>query len=175
MSYLRDDVKAPRVSGLALKAFVAALESGVGPVLLDKLVKDSGIDRWRELGVDAPPLQCPLPHPAAGAEKQSAIEQAARAVAAAPSSNRETVARFAAAYRGGLDPVAVIRRVHEGIERLDGRDERLGLFISRKPEEVLAAAEASSKRLRAGTPLSVLDGVPVAIKDEVDVAGYVTN
>ena len=48
MSYHRDDVKAPRVAGLALKAFVGALESKVGPVLLEKLVKDSGIERWRE-------------------------------------------------------------------------------------------------------------------------------
>lgn len=176
MSYHREDVKAPRVAGLALKLFVGALESSLGPVLLDKLVKDSGIERWREASADeAPPVQCPLPHPAAPAERQSAVEQAARAIAAAPSSHRETVARFAAAYRAGLDPVSVVRRVHEGIERLDGRDERLGLFVSRKPEEVLAAAEASSQRLRAGTPLSVLDGVPVALKDEVDLAGHVTT
>ena len=176
MSYHRDDVKAPRVAGLALKAFVGALESSVGPVLLDKLVKDSGIDRWRQKSAgDAPPLQHPLPHPASQAEAQSAYEQAARAVRAAPGSKHETVARFAAAYRGGLDPLAVVRKLHEGIERLDGRDERLGLFISRKPDEVLAAAEASSKRLREGKPLSVLDGVPVALKDEVDLAGHVTT
>ncbi len=176
MSYYRDDVKAPRVSGLALKAFVGALESSVGPVLLDKLVKDSGIEAWREKSAgEAPPVQCHLPHPAVPAERQSAAEQAARAVAATASSPRETVARFVLAYRGGLDPVAVVRKVHEGIEKLDGRDERLGLFISRKPEEVLAAAEASSRRLRAGQPLSVLDGVPVALKDEVDLAGHVTT
>jgi Asp-tRNA(Asn)/Glu-tRNA(Gln) amidotransferase A subunit family amidase len=85
------------------------------------------------------------------------------------------VAKFAAAYRAGLDPVAVIRKTHENIEKLDGRDERLGLFIARKPDEVLAAAEASAKRLREGKPLSVLDGVPVALKDEVDLAGFVTT
>ena len=176
MSYHRDDVKAPRVAGLALKAFVGALESRMGPVLLEKLVKDSGIDKWREKSAgDAPPIQCPLPHPASAGEAQTAYEQAARAASAAPPSKRETVARFAAAYRQGLDPVAVVRKLHEGIERLDGRDERLGLFVSRKPEEVLAAAEASSKRLREGKPLSVLDGVPVALKDEVDLAGHVTT
>lgn len=176
MSYHRDDVKAPRVAGFALKAFVSALESAAGPVLLEKLVKDSGIQAWRELSAgDAPPVQCPLPHPPAAAEQQTAVEQAARAIAAAPPSSRETVAKFAAAYRGGLDPLQVIRKAHENIERLDGRDERLGLFIARKPDEVLAAAEASSKRLREGKPLSVLDGVPVALKDEVDLAGFATT
>ncbi len=176
MTYHRDDVKAPRVAGFALKAFVGALESGVGPVLLDKLVKDSGIERWRELPAgDAPPVQHPLPHPAAPAQKQTATEQAARAIASTPPSKHETVARFVEAYRQGADPVGVVRKLHQEIERLDGRDERLGLFISRKPEEVLAAAEASAKRIKAGAALSVLDGVPVVLKDEVDLAGFVTT
>ena len=41
-----------------------------------------------------------------------------------------------------------------------------------KPSLVLAAAEASTARWKAGKPLSALDGVPVAIKDEVDLEGY---
>ena len=45
MTYQRNPVKAPRVSGMALKAFVNTLESGVGSVMLDKLVRDSGIDQ----------------------------------------------------------------------------------------------------------------------------------
>src|SRR4051812_49784258 len=100
MSYHRDDVKAPRVAGIALKAFVRALESAAGPVLLEKLVKDSGIQTWRELSPgDASPLQCPLPHPATPSEQQTSVEQAARAIAAAPASARQTISNFAAAYR----------------------------------------------------------------------------
>lgn len=176
MSYHRDDVKAPRVAGLALKAFVGALESGVGPVLLEKLVKDSGIDRWRELSAgDAPPLQHPLPHPAAPAESHTSVEQAARAISTAQPTKLETVARYAESYRAGGDPVQVMRKLNGEIERLDGRDERLGLFIARKQDEVLAAAEASARRVRAGAPLSVLDGVPVVLKDEVDLEGFVTT
>lgn len=177
MSYRREEVKAPRVSGLALKAFVAALESRAGPVLLDKLVKDSGIERWRETSPgDAPPLQHPLPHPpAAGAPLPAAAQAAAAIDSTTAPGDRETVAAFVKAYRDGADPLVVVRRVHEAIERLDGRDDRLGLFISRKPDEVLAAAEASSKRHRAGAPLSVLDGVPVVLKDEVDLAGFQTT
>lgn len=37
---------------------------------------------------------------------------------------------------------------------------------------MLAAAEASTTRYAAGKPLSPLDGVPVAIKDELDLDGY---
>lgn len=177
MSYRREEVKAPRVSGLALKAFVAALESPVGSVLLDTLVKDSGIERWRETSPgDAPPLQHPLPHPASSGAAGPAFAQAASAIASTQApGERQSIAAFVKAYAGGADPSAIVRRIHDAIDRLDTRDERLGLFISRKPDEVLAAAEASSKRHREGKPLSVLDGVPVVLKDEVDLAGYQTT
>lgn len=41
-------------------------------------------------------------------------------------------------------------------------------------ERVLEAAAASTKRYAAGEPLSVLDGVPVGIKDDCDVEGYIS-
>ncbi|MHA7627847.1 amidase [Corallococcus sp. M7] len=179
MTYRRAPVKAPRLSGMALKAMVNTLErGGVGPALVEKLMRDSGIEQWRELSAgDAPPVQYPLPPGAPPSESQTPVEQAARAVAASPvTPKRETVAAFARAYRdGSTDPVAVTRKVHEAIERLDGGADRLGLFIARKPEEVLRAAEASAARLRAGAPLSVFDGVPVVIKDELDLAGFPTT
>jgi Asp-tRNA(Asn)/Glu-tRNA(Gln) amidotransferase A subunit family amidase len=178
MTYQRNPVKAPRVSGVALKAFVNTLESGIGSVLLDKLVRDSGIEQWRELSAgDAPPVQYPLPHGAPASEPQSPQEQAARAVAASPAQPaRETVAAYVRAYReGGADPVQVVRRLQEAIERLDSGKQRLGLFVARKPDEVQRAAEAAGERLRAGRPLSMLDGIPVVLKDEVDLAGFPTT
>ncbi|HLL02050.1 MAG TPA: amidase [Myxococcaceae bacterium] len=179
MTYQRNPVKAPRVSGLALKALVNTLESGgIGAMMLEKLVRDSGIDQWRALSAgDAPPIQFPLPHGAAATEPQAPQEQAARAIAAAPvQPERETVASYARAYReGAADPVAVARRIHEAIERIDSGKHRLGLFVARKPEEVLRAAEAAAERLRAKAPLSVLDGIPVVLKDEIDLAGFPTT
>jgi Asp-tRNA(Asn)/Glu-tRNA(Gln) amidotransferase A subunit family amidase len=179
MTYQRNPVKAPRVSGLALKALVNTLESGgIGAVMLEKLVRDSGIDQWRALSAgDAPPIQFPLPHGTAATEPQAPQEQAARAIAAAPvQPERETVASYARAYReGAADPVAVARRIHEAIERIDSGKQRLGLFVARKPDEVLRAAEAAAERLRAKAPLSVLDGIPVVLKDEIDLAGFPTT
>ncbi|MFY1825709.1 amidase [Myxococcus fulvus] len=178
MSYQRNPVKAPRVSGLALKAFVNTLESAVGSPVLEKLVRDSGIDRWRELSAgDAPPLQYPLPPGVPAAEPQSSTEQAARAIAAQPvTPQRETVGAYVRAYReGGADPVSVARRLNEAIDRLERGEARMGWFIARKPDEVLRAAEASAERLREGRALSVLDGVPVVLKDEVDLAGFPTT
>ncbi|KAK5952509.1 hypothetical protein OHC33_006553 [Knufia fluminis] len=45
-------------------------------------------------------------------------------------------------------------------------------YLDIQPEIVLAAARASTERYKSGKPLSVLDGVPVAVKDEVNLKGH---
>ncbi|KAG6038079.1 hypothetical protein E4U41_004588 [Claviceps citrina] len=40
---------------------------------------------------------------------------------------------------------------------------------------VFEAAKASTARWAAGTPLSILDGVPIGVKDDVDVEGYMNH
>ncbi|KAI8960638.1 amidase signature enzyme [Daldinia sp. FL1419] len=44
-----------------------------------------------------------------------------------------------------------------------------------KEDLVLAAAEKSTERYAAGQPLSVLDGVPIGVKDDTDVEGYISH
>lgn len=48
-------------------------------------------------------------------------------------------------------------------------------FIDTHIQAVLDAAKASTIRYQKGDPLSILDGVPTAIKDESDVKGYRTT
>jgi hypothetical protein len=45
-------------------------------------------------------------------------------------------------------------------------------FLDSKVDLVTRAAEASTARYASGKPLSYLDGVPIAVKDEVDMANY---
>ena len=179
--YLRRPVAAPRVSGLALRAFVGALESStVGPALLSKVVRDSGFEDFR--ATPAPHssvIQVPLPLDQGAPASRPGADLAAEALTA-PALARgvplETVAAFAEAYRSGKsDPVQVARLLNQHIERLDHGPERMGFFIARKPDEVLAAAERSAERLKKGQPLSVFDGVPVVVKDEMDLSGFPTT
>ncbi len=174
-TYQRAPVKAPKLSGLALKAFVATLEGPAGGPLADKLLADSGFKAF--LAYDAgtaTPLAPPLPHPSPLPSTSSPEALAAAAVSDADDSGeRESVAAFMRAYKEGLTPTDVVGRVETAVARANG--DKMGFFIARKPEELLAAAEASAARHKKGAPISVLDGVPVVIKDEMDMEGYATT
>ena len=60
------------------------------------------------------------------------------------------------------------------LARIEWIDPTLGAFISVRAERALAEADAALKRLRAGERGPLL-GIPVAVKDNVDLAGEVTT
>ncbi|EEF27222.1 glutamyl-tRNA(gln) amidotransferase subunit A, putative, partial [Ricinus communis] len=51
----------------------------------------------------------------------------------------------------------------------------MAFFISYNVEDILRQARESTQRYQKGEPISVLDGVPVAIKDEIDCTPYPTT
>ncbi|WP_116472532.1 amidase [Zobellella maritima] len=80
----------------------------------------------------------------------------------------ELAAAFAA---GTLTPLEAWQACAARIRALNSE---LNALIVYNPQAE-AAAEASTLRWRQGRPLSVLDGVPVTIKDNLNVAGLVTT
>jgi len=72
---------------------------------------------------------------------------------------------------GTLGPVEVARDFLERIGRLDGR---LGAFRLLCPERAMAEARNAETRLRGGSDLGPLQGIPYAVKDLFDVTGLPT-
>jgi aspartyl-tRNA(Asn)/glutamyl-tRNA(Gln) amidotransferase subunit A len=70
-----------------------------------------------------------------------------------------------------LSPVEVLQAVTERVARLNPA---LNAFAVLNPRALDAAGE-SAARWRAGRPLGLLDGVPVTVKDLVDLAGFPTR
>jgi len=94
----------------------------------------------------------------------------------APLGAFEPITAFAAAYRGGtITPADVAERVLGHIQSSDRLVPPMRFFIALDPEDVRKQASLASERLRSGHPLSLLDGVPVAVKDELDQRGYPTT
>jgi Asp-tRNA(Asn)/Glu-tRNA(Gln) amidotransferase A subunit family amidase len=181
-SYERPPVTAPKLSGIALRTLVGALESGsMGNMLAKKLTADSGIDRFRRASAgDASTIQVPLPRdasaPTAPPVPAVLAKVASGATSVADGATLETAGRFQEAYRSGKsDPVRVLERLQEHIARIDEGSSRMGLFIAKTPAQAMQQAQASAERWRRGQPLSPLDGVPVVVKDELDWEGLPTT
>jgi hypothetical protein len=85
-----------------------------------------------------------------------------------------SVRDFHEAYKSGrLTPIAVVNNLLPLIRRdVSPRNPHSTAFLSSQVDLITAAAEASTARWAAGKQLGVLDGVPVAVKDEVDLKGY---
>jgi amidase len=65
--------------------------------------------------------------------------------------------------------------VEQALARIDGRDRELNAFSRVLVDEAIAEAEARDAASAAGETLGPLHGVPIAVKEEVDVAGAVTT
>ncbi len=87
-----------------------------------------------------------------------------------------SVSDYADAYASGrTTPLDVAQRMLSATAESERREPPLRVFIKQSQRDVLEQAEASATRHAEGKPLSRLDGVPVAVKDEVDQRGYPTS
>jgi Asp-tRNA(Asn)/Glu-tRNA(Gln) amidotransferase A subunit family amidase len=173
-------VHLPRLAGKPFRLFVRLLESRVlGPPLVRKMLADLGIPRFRSLAVEEPPTFQPL-WPAAGGETATAMPATDAALPAAAGEGitgfrLPAVADYLAAYGDGrATPESVAERALAAIARSD-RDPPLRAFVSLAAAQVMADARAATARRQAGQPLGPLDGVPLAVKDELDLAGHSTR
>ncbi len=86
---------------------------------------------------------------------------------------RASVAELGAAYRSGsLDPVRVARAF---LDRIAAHPHGRLAYVRLTAERALRQAEHAARLFAAGVDLGPLQGVPVAVKDNVDMAGEVTS
>lgn len=86
-----------------------------------------------------------------------------------------TSAELTAAYRDGrTDPSAVLERALARVAARDFGPATHSPFIALDEGPARAAAAASAARHREGRALGPLDGVPMCVKDEVDLVGHDT-
>jgi aspartyl-tRNA(Asn)/glutamyl-tRNA(Gln) amidotransferase subunit A len=86
---------------------------------------------------------------------------------------RTTVAELAAQVGGG--EVSAREVTLAALDRIDRYDGELGAFVAVDGEAALADAAAIDERIAAGDDVGPLAGVPLAVKDLEDAAGFVTT
>ncbi len=172
-------VKMPYLAGPALRFFVALLEGPLGGLLTPGLLKSAGVTWLREQPIDEPPTTAPIHLTGTLSTEAAAVPEAELPQAAAapgPGFHFATVYDYARTYREGtLTPEAVAAKVLDAIEASNRANPPLRAIIAVNREDVLRQAHEATERIRSGHPLSPFDGVPVAVKDEVDMVPYPTT
>lgn len=73
---------------------------------------------------------------------------------------------------GDCTPVEVVASV---LDRIDAMNPTLNAIVALDTDGARAQAQASAQRWRSGAPLSPLDGVPLTVKDNLNVRGLRTT
>lgn len=108
---------------------------------------------------------------AGGASAQSTAGPLPGSVAARFPVEEISIASLHAAYRAGA--ATAVEVVQASLDRIDAYDKRgplLNSLITVNPKALDDAAALDARR-KAGAPLGALHGVPVIVKDNIDVAG----
>lgn len=184
-------VIAPAASGMLLRLLAGVITSPVGTLLARVLLNNNEIWRLRELSLQVPESvpHHPLPihrvslevhqkHARLAKTKGGNAANANAANAARKKAGerplRWSACQYHAAYVAGrTTPTAVAKAFLGALPRLEAA---VGvIFTEVQRTAVLEQAAASGRRYASGRPLSVWDGVPVGVKEMIDVAGHVTG
>lgn len=184
MAYRREQLAAPRLSGRALYAVSWLAGSNLGAGLRTKLLRDAGVLALFEYGCDEPPSfepplpvgEGPSPQLEAGGPEPIALAKIVHLPRPPLPDGSETISDFAESYERGLcTPVDVAERVIDATARSEALQPAMRAFIAQRADDVMQQARESHERLRSGQARSVLEGVPIAVKDELDQAPYPTT
>lgn len=182
-------VDAPVATGFMLDLIATAMtKTRFGPFLRRLVVNDIGVHKLRDLAsqIDLPPLHFPMHrlsakdwnrhHDMSNIDKSSVKNALTRGVTSHVKTTRQrTSMEYHRAYLSGqTKPSKVMKKLLDTISQWETDDkEKFKVFSSVLPDEVMKKALESDARYAAKAPLSVLDGVPVAIKDMIDVENHV--
>lgn len=168
-------IKLPKLKGGALVAFVTALESPIlGPALIRRLEKDAGVHalgaaQFKEVPRTKPLVPRLIPDPS---RLDPPVDLGSLTAMNVPGPFESAKSLHEAYRERRTDPVAVAKRSLEASRAEKGS---LHVFIAQDEGDVLAMAEASAQRFKAGSPRGPLDGIPIAVKDELDMVPYPTT
>jgi Asp-tRNA(Asn)/Glu-tRNA(Gln) amidotransferase A subunit family amidase len=181
-TYDLKSVKLPRMAGIILKVFTSLLESPVTRwLLINNLLKQGGILALREKSIDeCPTFQPPVPsaaQPSAeGQNMHALIALADFKPQAQKGFNFNTILDYTTAYRSGATtPETIAERILAAFTESQSNDPSMNIFIAWMKDDLMTQARAATERIRSGNPLSIMDGVPVPVKDELDMLPFGTT
>ncbi|KAL3614418.1 hypothetical protein CASFOL_042492 [Castilleja foliolosa] len=192
VKYHYEKIEAPHLTGFWLKFFVKLLEAPlIGSAIISQLKKENKmIEMLRNTVIPEAPMFKPEFPPQAEPETEVVLldedgkpeERVELALKTLPDYDPAKswsadsspfrywkIRDYAYAYRSKLTtPSIVAERFISAIDVFNSKKPPTPLLISYDPELIRKQASASTQRFEQGNPLSVLDGIFMAIKDDID-------
>ena len=182
MTYDLKPINVPRLTGHQLRMFVKLLEKPfISKILVHKIFRDFRFESFQKMFLEEVPLFQPYLAP----EKCPTKTEADRSLSLleykeskqVPSGFAfKTVQDFAQAYRKKLTtPEEIGQWILKSIRKSNEFFPPLRAMIAWDVGDIIDQAHKSAQRFLNGRPLSIFDGVPIAVKDEVDQVPYGTT
>lgn len=173
-SYNLKSLRLPKLTGNILSIFANLIETPFGKLLLlNSLLENGGIPKIRALNVKDVPTFYPLVKPSSDNELPFELTEPIKSEWALP---YPTALDYAQKYaKVEITPLEVAEQVIRNIKSSEQGEEPLRTFVALNRDDLFSQAEASSRRIKEGKRLSPIDGVPVAIKDEIDMLPFPTT
>src|SRR6188768_1747743 len=164
-----------RISGRALGALVTAVRKTPARAPLTRLLRmQLGIDALRALPAAE---RGPLPFSHAPLRARPDHRRMSEELGfSLPQSWPRSLSNLAERYRDGrANPVEVVTRSLAHARKLAAHVPTLGPLCGYDDERALQAAHESARRFAEGSARSELEGIPIAVKEEIDTRGFVTK
>ncbi|GAV65098.1 Amidase domain-containing protein [Cephalotus follicularis] len=192
VKYEPEVIQAPHLTGFKLKLFVRIIETPlIGSFIMSLLKKQNKmVQLLQNTVIPEPPMfkpEFPPQEPETGVvvidedgKPEDRVEMALKFIPrhdpgsdrngdGAPSFRYWKIRDYAHAYRSGLTtPSTVAENIISVIKEFNYDKPPTPLLISFDAEDIRNQAAASTKRFEEGYPLSILDGIFMAIKDDID-------
>lgn len=168
----------PKLYGTTLRLFRGLLTTAATrPLLLGSLLENGGIPKLRRIKLDEAPTFYPIGLGTSPATRVEAISEPQVGKSDKPEAGLwSTIGEFTAAYREKrTTPEEVAERFIAARDESQQRAIPLNAFIASYDDDIRAQAKESTRRIAEGRSRGPLEGVPVAVKDEVDMLPYPTT
>ncbi|XP_072986681.1 fatty acid amide hydrolase [Typha latifolia] len=198
VKYQPKHIEAPHLTGISLKLFVWLMEAPVvGPVVTSLLKKKNGLNQiLQHTVIPEKPMYRPEYPPQEEEpgvievnEERDPVDRLEMAVECLPPYDPSlhwnqdsppflywTIRDYAHAYRSKITtPSIIVEHILSAVEEWNNKKPPMPMLITFSKDEVRKQAEASTKRFQEGKPLSILDGIFIAVKDDIDCHPYPTK
>nr|XP_033797410.1 fatty acid amide hydrolase-like isoform X1 [Geotrypetes seraphini] len=178
------DMWSPRLSGFSLQMFTHLANSVFGQFcLMPLLMRLNHFDLLRTLSFSEDPIFLPVVPPEEGKGNSEGkppleilkelMEPRVSPTPASTGFHFNGIRDYIDSYRSGmLTPSQVAQNILYALEDSEKSNPPLCAIVQWNRDHILKMAEASTARYRDRTPLSMLDGIPVCLKEEIKVVPY---